>query len=55
MTKDTENQREARIVRRRNRSERELPDTFPFHSAEEVWFWFLKAQQARADGHANGA
>lgn len=24
--------------------------TYPFESAEEAWFWFIEAQQARVDG-----
>lgn len=26
------------------------PHTVPFESAEEAWFWFIQAQQARNDG-----
>lgn len=25
-------------------------ETIPFESAEEAWFWFIQAMQARADG-----
>jgi len=25
-------------------------ETVPFNSVEEVWFWFIQAQQARLDG-----
>ncbi|MCB9996626.1 MAG: hypothetical protein H6869_09340 [Rhodospirillales bacterium] len=25
-------------------------ETIPFESAEEAWFWFIQAQQAREDG-----
>lgn len=27
-----------------------INDVFPFESAEEAWFWFIAAQEARTDG-----
>lgn len=27
-----------------------FPGIFPFESAEEAWFWFIAAQEARVDG-----